>query len=116
MLDYIKQALVHPLARNTDLDDPSRADLHRRIIRDKPFLQAIYDEWYGFIIGNIPQGAGAVLEIGSGAGFLKERVPETITSEVVHVNSVDVVLDALRLPFRDSVLKAVVMTLSLIHI
>ncbi len=43
-----------------------------RIIREKGFLRQIYEEWYRLLIGHLPDGGGAVLEIGSGGGFLKE--------------------------------------------
>ena len=47
----------------------------RSIIRRKKFLGLIYDEWYRRIMQCLPQTRGAVLEIGSGGGFLGEKLP-----------------------------------------
>jgi SAM-dependent methyltransferase len=52
----------------------------------------------------------AVLEIGSGAGFLERRIPEVIRSEVLRCSHVHIVLDARALPFCSGALRAVVMT------
>src|SRR5690242_11509894 len=70
----LKNLLAHPLTRGIDLDDPKTTTLRREIIRSKPFLRRIYNEWYRWIADQIPTGAGGVLELGSGAGFFDELV------------------------------------------
>jgi hypothetical protein len=50
-----------------------------------------------------------VLELGSGAGFLADYVPDVITSEVLLCRGVKAIIDARQLPFRKSSLKAIVM-------
>jgi SAM-dependent methyltransferase len=82
----------------------------RRVIQDKKFLRRIYEEWYLFLINSIPEGNGAVLEVGAGAGFFKKKLPEAITSEYFNPGDIDLVLDAGHLPFTDGSLKALVMT------
>ncbi|MCE7530676.1 class I SAM-dependent methyltransferase [Polynucleobacter sp. IMCC 29146] len=57
-----------------------------------------------------------VLEIGSGAGFLKDYIPSIFTSEVMEVKNVDLVADATQLPFPSRSLDAIVMTDVLHHI
>ena len=52
---------------------------------------------------------GSVLEIGSGAGFLKNLLPGLITSEILDVSTVDIVLDAQSLPLQPNSLRAIVM-------
>jgi ubiquinone/menaquinone biosynthesis C-methylase UbiE len=59
---------------------------------------------------------GRVLELGSGAGFLREFIPDVITSEIFHFSGVNVVLDAQQMPLPDSGLRAIVMTDVLHHI
>ena len=105
----IPRWLQHPLTRGMDLDDPATTEARREIVRSKPFLRRIYLEWYGLIRASLPSGPGAVLEIGSGAGFLREIVPEAIASEVFPCSGVQLVLDARDLPFADNSLRAIAM-------
>jgi SAM-dependent methyltransferase len=105
----IRFLLAHPLTRGLDIDDPNTTELRRQIIREKSFLRQIYQEWYRAVASNLSTGDGPVLELGSGAGFLKEFVPNLITSEVFHCRGIDVVLNAIELPFPDGALQAIVM-------
>jgi SAM-dependent methyltransferase len=101
--------LKHPLTLGLDLDDPKTTLLRREIIRGKPFLRKIYQDWYGWIAANIPPGEGRVLELGSGAGFLAEFVSGLITSEVFVCPHVNMIMDGCSMPFCDNSLKAIVM-------
>lgn len=108
--------LEMPTTRGLDLDDPATTALRRHIVRSKPFLHAVYDEWYQLIAERLPTGDGTVLELGSGGGFLDEYVTDLVTSDVFPVPGVVQVVDARALPFNDSTLKAVVMTNVFHHI
>lgn len=112
----IKDKLAHPLTRGLNLDDPRTTVLRRQIIREKPFLRHIYEEWYAALAQTLPQGVEPVLEIGSGAGFFSDFVPGLITSEVFACQGTRVALDAARLPFADGALRGIVMTDVLHHI
>lgn len=112
----IKSLLAHPLTRGMDIDDPNTTSLRRRIIMEKKFLRDIYDEWYAMIIETLPQRPGPVLEIGSGGGFLSEKLPDLITSEIFRCDNIRVVLSGTQLPFADESLRAIVMTDVLHHI
>ena len=101
--------LAHPLTRGLDLDDPNTTELRRQIIREKSFLRQIYQEWYTAIASKISSREGPVLELGSGAGFLKDFVPGLITSEVFHCRGIDIVLNGIELPFAHGALQAIVM-------
>jgi SAM-dependent methyltransferase len=108
--------LEHPLTRGLPLDSPETTRLRRTIVETKPFLRKVYEEWYSEIAQRLPHGSGGVLELGSGAGFLQERVPEVIRSEVFPCPDLAVILDARQLPFVPGSLKAIVMTDVLHHI
>jgi SAM-dependent methyltransferase len=108
--------LAHPLTRGLDLDDPGTTALRRRIIRQKRFLKKIYEEWYRELAASLPKGEGAIVELGAGAGFLAERIPELTTSDLQLVPGIDLVADAHRLPFGEGSLRAIVLTNLLHHL
>jgi SAM-dependent methyltransferase len=112
----VKRWLEHPLTRGLPVDSPETTRLRRTIIATKPFLRQLYDEWYAEIALQVPQGAGRILELGSGAGFLQQYLPEVIRSEVFPSPDISVILDARRLPFTPGSLRAIVMTDVLHHI
>jgi SAM-dependent methyltransferase len=108
--------LAHPLTASLDLDDPATTELRKRIIAEKPFLRAIYDEWYAMLAEAVPEGEGAVVELGSGAGYCSRFIPHLITSEVLFCAGVRVVAGAEHLPFRNGSLRAIVMTNVMHHL
>ncbi len=110
MLAGVKNFLAHPLTRGLSIDDPRMTELRLRIVRDKKFLHQVYQEWYRTIAGTIPPGEGKVLELGSGAGFFKEFVPDAVTTEIFACPGIDVVLDGQRMPLPDNSIKAIAMT------
>lgn len=107
---WLRSALAHPLTRGADLDSPATTALRREIIRSKPFLRKIYDEWYATLAADVPAGEGRVLELGSGAGYLRDFLPDVVTSEIFSCPGIDVVLDGQRMALADDALRAIVMT------
>ncbi|MBV8902046.1 MAG: methyltransferase domain-containing protein [Acidobacteriia bacterium] len=116
MRAFLNKLLAHPRTRDLSIDDPRTTELRRDIIRSNRFLYRIYDEWYRLISGCIPEGPGASLELGSGAGFLAQYIPNLITSEVFLCSDIQLVLDARWLPFSSGSLKAIAMVDVLHHI
>jgi SAM-dependent methyltransferase len=106
----LRRLLAHPLTASLPVDDPATTELRKRIIVAKPFLKAIYDEWYGLLAQALPPGKGRVLELGSGGGYCARFIPGLITSEVLPCSEVRIVMDAQRLPFADRSMRAIVMT------
>jgi SAM-dependent methyltransferase len=112
----IRRWLEHPLTRGLPVDSPETTRLRKHIVASKGFLRQIYEEWYRAIEWRLPAGSGRVLEIGSGAGFLQEYIPDVIRSEVFQCDDVSLVVDARALPLVDGSLRAIVMTDVLHHI
>jgi len=108
-MGILDKLLGHPLTRGLSVDDPRTTLLRRSIIQDKAFLRALYAEWYKRIISALPK-KDDVLELGSGAGFLRQFLPEVITSEVFETSGVRLIADACDLPLPDKSLDAIVMT------
>lgn len=112
----LRELLQHPLTRDLAPDDPRTTALRKRIVREKSFLRQLYEDWYDAILANLPSVPGTVVELGSGAGFLAERIPDLVTSEVFNASGVRVILDARSLPFAPASLRAIVMTDVLHHV
>lgn len=115
-MSRLRTWLAHSLTVGLDIDSPETTALRRRIIQENRFLRRIYETWYGKIAAVLPLPPGAVLELGSGAGFLREFVPDAITSELFPTPGVCAALDGQQLPFRDGSLRAIVMTNVLHHL
>ncbi len=100
------------------LDIPETTIHHGSLIKKKQFLRKIYEEWYhGFIEATkLLTIAGQMLELGSGGGFLKELLPEIITSDILDLPDCDICCSAEDLPFDEYSLKAVFMLDVLHHI
>jgi SAM-dependent methyltransferase len=85
------------------LDDPGRIDELRRLIRRKGLLCRFYEEAYrraGAVLARCPHD-GLAVELGTGGGFIKEVVPDILTSDTLPYPGVDRVVDATAMPFAD---------------
>jgi SAM-dependent methyltransferase len=66
----------------------------------KPLIRKIYADFYDRIVHELDRGIpGAIVEIGSGSGDLKARIPEAISTDLFENPWLDLVADAYRLPF-----------------
>jgi SAM-dependent methyltransferase len=106
----LRAILAHPLSKGLDLDDPETTDVRLRIIQEKPFLRRIYNDWYALIRSRIPEGNGSIVELGSGAGYFEQFVPDAIQTEVFWCRNAQLVADGQLLPFATGSLKAIAMT------
>jgi len=111
----LRRWLAHPLTAGRDLDDPTTTHLRKQIVESKPFLRAIYDEWYSLLAVQLPEVPGPVLELGAGAGYCEKFIPGLITSEIFFCPGIQLVADAQQLPFREASLRAIVFTDVLHH-
>lgn len=89
----IRSWLTHPLTRGLDLDDPQTTILRRRILEEKVFLKKLYRQWYGLLLDSLGEASYPVLEIGSGAGFFREHLPDLITSDTIYLPWLTLQLD-----------------------
>lgn len=94
-----------------NLDTPENIHILRHIIHRKHFLEQIYISFYQDIlnrINNIPAD-GEIIELGSGASFMKRFAPHIVTSDILPYSDVDRIFSALDMPFQDSSISAFVM-------
>jgi len=113
--DLLRRLLAHPLTASLRVDDPATTELRKQIIASKPFLKAIYDEWYEMLAREVPAGEGLAVEFGSGGGYAAQFIPGLVTSEVFASPGIQVVSDAQAMTFADGALRAIVMTNVLHH-
>ena len=62
----------------------------------KRTLTELYKEWYRSLRSNFSSSTGIDLELGSGAGFIKNIIPSCLTSDVIPAENVDLTIDAFR--------------------
>jgi len=98
------------------LDNPIRVEEIRSKICKKAGLNAFYKECYNFIKDNLPRDQNFVIEIGSGGGFLKDFVPQVITSDIIFYSDIDVKIDAHTLPYPDKSLDCLVLINAFHHL
>lgn len=114
-----RSLLKLPDIRNiSDLDDPSTTLLHSKIIKGKPFLKKLYEEFYNEFNESIksdPTGT-ILIEIGSGGGFIKEVMPEVVTSDVIKAPNVDLHFSVLDMPFKENSIDGIFMIDVMHHI
>ncbi len=112
----LRRWLENPLTRGYDLDDPCLTDIRQQVIRENHFLYKVYQAWYQYLAEALPKNPLPSLEIGAGAGFLREYIPNLIQSDILPVAGNDLSLDALQIPIKSSTLRAILMTNVLHHI
>jgi len=93
-----------------EIDSPERTLFHREILLKKRFMRELYTNWYTQfkeLLEDLPDGK--IVEIGSGGGFIKDLIPETITSDVIELPNNDMTFSALEMPFAKGSIKAILM-------
>jgi len=101
-----------------NLDSPQTTLLHRDIIKKKPFLKKIYTDFYNRFketAKDFPPEA-LLVELGSGGGFIKDIIPNVITSDILDLEGVDRRFSALSMPFGDAAVDAFFMIDVLHHV
>ncbi|MBI2996308.1 MAG: class I SAM-dependent methyltransferase [Candidatus Melainabacteria bacterium] len=116
-MNFIDLFKIPELKKIKDLDNPLTASVHKTIIQEKPFLKRIYLDFYGEFKKTLTNcKKGLLVEIGSGSGFLKEVIPEVITSDVFEAQDIDMVFPATKVPFEDNSVSAFFLFDTLHHI
>lgn len=79
----------------------------RKLVNNKKFLNWIYKDFYSKIKSTkLPK---PVVEIGSGAGFIKKIIPGAMTTDVIKASGIDIKAFAEKLPFKKSSIGSIVM-------
>ncbi len=81
---------------------------HREAWERKPFLRQVYRNQFHSRLLTACTGEGALLELASGPGFLKDSHPSLIATDITLSDKIDVAADACRLPFKNACVANVV--------
>lgn len=95
-----------------DIDSKDINKIFKKIIKDNFLLHQFYLDCYKIFKKNLSKKNNLnlkILEIGSGAGFIKEIIPNTITSEIISLEGIDIQLDATNLNFENNSLDAILL-------
>ena len=115
----LKGLWQHPLVKGLEVDAENAITVHRRMIEAKPLLKQHYIRWYRECLPAYEATrhlGGALVEIGSGAGFLEEFIPDLVKTDVVPSPYTSRVVDATQMDFRDGSLRALFLIGVLHHI
>jgi SAM-dependent methyltransferase len=113
-LDLLKLPQVK---ESPERDDRSLALLNREILFQKGFLRKVYKTFYLDLMSHVPgHEQKTIVELGSGAGFIKQLYPNVQTSDVLDLPDLDMVFDATKMPFQDNSLDAILLINVLHHI
>ena len=101
-----------------DLDSHIRAKGLREKIKGKKSLYRLYCEFYKkyeLSLKKCPKD-GISVEIGSGAGFIKDILPKVITTDILLYETIELAMDATKLPFEGNSIKSLFLMNTLHHI
>ncbi|MBX2817273.1 MAG: class I SAM-dependent methyltransferase [Saprospiraceae bacterium] len=108
---------MRKISSESALDSPERTEEHRQIIAVNTYLNKVYRSWYEqFVRESQTLPSGLKLELGSGGGFIKDIIPDMITSDVLEISGIDKIIDARNLPFENQTLAGIFMINVLHHI
>ncbi|MBT3192334.1 MAG: class I SAM-dependent methyltransferase [Verrucomicrobia bacterium] len=118
MSTSLRDSLALPEKQNVnDLDDPDTTLLHATILKKKVFLQRLYTEYYQSFRAALDAPEDAVIvELGSGGGFIKDVMPNAITSDILPIPGLDQRFDAAAMPFEPCSIDLICMINTLHHI
>jgi SAM-dependent methyltransferase len=118
MKSSLRDAVTLPEKKEgVDLDDPNTTLLHAEILKQKVFLRRLYTEYYQSFHDTLEAPDDAtVVELGSGGGFIKEIIPNAITSDIQRIPGLDQCFGAENMPFETASVDLICMINTLHHI
>lgn len=90
-------------------------DQHRILWEKKKVTRYLYNRWYRRIEGELAP-LGPTVELGAGTGNFKEFMPSSLSSDLVFCEWLDVVHDAMALPYGDGAVGNFVLIDSIHHV
>lgn len=106
----ISTFLAEPRLRGVNPDTEEFLNIHRQVLQEKPIMRDVFAGFYKTCIdldNKYFTGQGRRVEIGAGVSFFKKLYPEIITTDIKKADYLDMVVDALDMPFENSSVRAI---------
>ena len=110
LVDRIRNALYEPTLIGVAVDDERMLEFHRQILLRKPLLRSAFETFYRDMTeaaDHFFKVEGLEIELGSGAGFLKQIRPNVITTDLRIAPDIDSFIDAQAMAFEDNSVRAI---------
>lgn len=113
----MKEFLKSGQLDNYEMGTAAYFNAQKNIIKANSLLKTNYDNWYRILLedANSVPNKGKLVELGSGASYLKQLEPSVVTTDVVD-GVADMKVDARHLPFDNASVKALFLTHVFHHI
>jgi len=109
MLKHLIRWLADPRLAGVDVDSAELLEVHRRILEEKPMIRGVFREFYDWCIAldqEFLSGSGKRIELGAGTSFFKSVHPEVISTDIKSGAGLDMVVDAMQMPFEAASVRA----------
>lgn len=106
----ILKKITYPRLLETDYNSDELLDIQRKILDEKKMMKNVFKEFYDLCIKYDKKyfsGDGKRLEIGAGVSFFKEKYTDIISSDIKKTAHLDMVVNAMDMPFENNYLRAV---------
>jgi SAM-dependent methyltransferase len=106
----LRDLFADPRMAGVDVDSHEYLQVRRQIFAAKPLLRGVLRDFADVCAGLDERhfsGEGLRVEIGAGASPFKADHPDVITTDVLPSPGLDMVVDALAMPFEDGSVRAV---------
>ncbi len=105
----LRNFLLDPRIRTVDVDSPLLIAVHKKILTEKRCMREVFTEFYNLCHGLAQkyfETKGLEIELGAGSSFFKSQFPEIISSDIKPAENLDMIVNAQKMPFRPSEVKA----------
>jgi SAM-dependent methyltransferase len=109
-LKKLSNFLSEPRLKGLNPDSGEFLAMHSCLLNEKPMMREVFSEIYDTCIkldDRYFKNDGQRVEIGAGVSFFKKRHPAIISSDIKKADHLDMVVDALNMPFETGSIRAI---------
>lgn len=91
-------------------------DSHKELWEKKRITRYLYTKWYEEIKRELSPVQGPSIELGAGTGNFKDFLPASVSTDIVYCEWLDIVHDAMVLPYKDDSIANFILIDSIHHV